>query len=181
MNLDRPPAPNPYQLLPAVPSFDLQSSDVRTGEQFASTFVNDGMGQSGDCLSPALRWSGFPAETRSFAVTMFDPDAPTASGFWHWVVVDIPASVTELARGSGALGGQRLPAGAIQLGNDTGQARYDGPAPPAGDRAHHYYIAVHAVDVETLGVSPDARCAIAGFTLTFHVLARAVIVPVYKP
>jgi Raf kinase inhibitor-like YbhB/YbcL family protein len=180
MNLDRPPAPNPYELLPAVPSFNLQSSDVRTGEQFAAIHVNDGMGQSGENASPALRWSGFPTGTRSFALTMFDADAPTASGFWHWAVVDIPASVTELARGSGARGGQRLPAGAIQLANDTGQDRYDGPAPPPGDRAHHYYIAVHAVDVDTLGIPPDARCAIAGFNLTFHVLARAVIVPVYR-
>jgi Raf kinase inhibitor-like YbhB/YbcL family protein len=179
MNLDRPIAPNPYDLLPSVPGFDVQSDDVQTGQRFGTPFIYSGMGMNGGNQSPHLRWSGFPAETRSFAVTMFDPDAPTGSGFWHWLVLDIPVATTELRRGSGAGGGQQLPPGAVAIGNDLGEAEYDGPAPPAGDRPHRYFIAVHAVDVEKLGVDAGARAAFAGFNLTFHTLARGLLVPVY--
>ncbi len=111
---------------------------------------------------------------------MYDPDAPTASGFWHWAVVDIPAQVTELPRGAGDEGGTGLPQGAFQLRNDAGQARYIGAAPPEGHGKHRYFIVVHAVDVESLGLSKDATPAVLGFNLFFHTLGRALIVPWYE-
>jgi Raf kinase inhibitor-like YbhB/YbcL family protein len=144
-----------------------------------TVFVFDGWGMNGGNQSPHLRWSGFPRETRGFAVTMFDPDAPTASGFWHWVLLDLPATVTELPRGSGARGGQRLPSGALSIANDFGEPAYCGPAPPAGDRPHRYFLAVHALDTDKLGVDPGARAAVAGFNLAFHTLARGLLVPEY--
>lgn len=179
MKLDRLTAPNPYELLPPVSAFELSSTDLRTGERMAETFVYNGWGVHGDNVSPHLSWSKFPAGTRSFAVTLFNPDAPTASGFWHWVVVNVPGTVTTLARGSGARGGKGLPPGAFQVGNDFGEANYCGAAPPAGDRPHRYFFAVHAVDVESLGVEPSARPAVVGFNLTFHTIARALLVPIY--
>jgi Raf kinase inhibitor-like YbhB/YbcL family protein len=134
---------------------------------------------SGANISPQLRWSGFPAATRSFAVTCFDPDAPTGSGFWHWVLFDLPGDVTELARGaaSGAMNG--LPAGATHARNDYGVRAFGGVAPPAGDPPHRYVFAVHAVDVDRLGPDAEATPAVVGFNLHFHTLARAVMVPVY--
>lgn len=179
MKLDRPTAPSPYDLLPPVPAFELSSADVRTGERLAETFVFNGWGVHGSNLSPQLSWSRFPVATRSFVVTLFDPDAPTASGFWHWVVVNVPRTVTSLARDSGARGSKGLPSGAFHIANDFGEANYCGAAPPAGDRPHRYCYAVHAVDVENLGVEPAARPAVVGFNLTFHTLARALLVPVY--
>jgi hypothetical protein len=124
-------------------------------------------------LSPHLAWFGFPAETRGFVVTCFDPDAPTGSGFWHWVLVNVPRSVTELARGA------TPPGAAFCVRNDYGDASYGGAAPPPGDRPHRYVFAVHAIDVDSLEVSPDATPAYVGFNLAFHTLARATLRPTF--
>lgn len=127
-------------------------------------------------ISPQLSWSGAPDETKSYAVTVYDPDAPTGSGFWHWAVANIPATVTELPEGAGDEGGAGLPTGAVQYRNDAGLARFLGAAPPAGHGQHRYFIVVYAVDVEDLGVPPDASNAFVGFNLFGHTLARATMV-----
>ncbi|MFG1676325.1 YbhB/YbcL family Raf kinase inhibitor-like protein [Micromonospora sp. NPDC049282] len=174
MTLERPIAPDPYELLPTVPSFDLTSGDVHNGEPMDARYAHGSAG--GENVSPHLSWSGFPAETKSFVVTCFDPDAPTGSGFWHWVLVDVPTSVTELATAvrEADLGG------AFSIRNDYGDTGYGGAAPPPGDRPHRYVFAVHAVDVERLDVGKDASPAFVGFNLAFHTLARAVIRPTYQ-
>ncbi|MDG4762783.1 YbhB/YbcL family Raf kinase inhibitor-like protein [Solwaraspora sp. WMMD406] len=177
MNLDRPVAPSPYDLLPPVGAFTVTSADIADGEPIAKTHIFTGAG--GENLSPQLSWSGFPAETRGFTVTCYDPDAPTGCGFWHWLLVNLPASVTELAQGAGSAP-EQVAAGAFSVRNDFGNPRYDGSAPPAGDRPHRYIFAVHALDVETLDVGPDASAAYVGFNLTFHTLARATLTATYQ-
>jgi Raf kinase inhibitor-like YbhB/YbcL family protein len=172
-------APLPYDFLPEVPAFTVSSTDVAHGEQMSNTHVYNSFGMSGDNISPQLSWSGFPAETKSFAVTLYDPDAPTGSGFWHWLVLDIPVSVTELPTGAGAAGGAGLPAGAFMVRNDYGSKDFGGTAPPQGDPPHRYVFAVHALDVPKLGVDSDVSPAVAGFNLRFHTIARGLLIPVY--
>lgn len=172
---DRPPLP--YDFMPAVPSFELRSDDVTDGEMMSSRQVFNSFGMTGENISPQLSWSGFPAETASFAVTCYDPDAPTGSGFWHWVLLGLPASVTSLPAGAGS--GAGLPDGAFQVRNDYGSADFGGAAPPAGDPPHRYVFAVHALDVPSLDVDDSISAAVAGFNLRFHTIARALLIPVY--
>jgi Raf kinase inhibitor-like YbhB/YbcL family protein len=168
---------DPFARLPEVPSFTLTSTTVGDGERFADAQHSGAFGvPGGQDVSPQLAWSGAPDGTKSYAVTVYDPDAPTGSGFWHWAVVNIPASVTGLDEGAGDDSGSGLPAGAVQLRNDAGVARFIGAAPPGGHGEHRYFITVHALDVEDLGVPAEATPAFLGFTMFTHTLARATIV-----
>ncbi|OMC04611.1 YbhB/YbcL family Raf kinase inhibitor-like protein [Mycolicibacterium fortuitum] len=169
---------SPYDNLPKLPTFTLTSESVSDGQPLANDQVSGIMGAGGSDTSPQLSWSGFPAETKSFAVTVYDPDAPTASGFWHWAVADLPASVTELPAGAGD--GSELPGGAVTLANDASLKRYIGAAPPAGHGLHRYYIAVHALPVESLELPDGATPAYLGFNLFGQAIARAVIHGTYE-
>lgn len=171
----------PYDAIAEVPAFTVTSTDIPAdGARLRSPQVSGIFGAGGADVSPQLSWSGFPAETKSFAVTVYDPTAPTGSGFWHWAVVDIPASTTSLESGAGDVTGSGLPEGAIQLKNDAGLAHYLGAAPPAGHGVHTYYIAVHALDVDSLGIDAEATPAFLGFNMSGHTLARAVITGTFE-
>ena len=173
-------APLPYDFLPKVPSFTVSSDDVSQDQQLGDAQVYNSFGMSGQNLSPQLSWHGFPAETKGFAVTCYDPDAPTGSGFWHWLVLGIPASVTELPAGAGSSDGSALPGGAFSVRNDYGTKDYGGAAPPAGDPPHRYVFAVHALDTDALDINSDVSAAVAGFNLRFHTIARGLLIPVFS-
>lgn len=177
---------NPYAGMPEKPGFALTSTDIQDGEPLPAEVYGEGAG--GSNRSPQLSWSGFPAETKSFVVTCFDPDAPTGSGFWHWAVANIPASVTDLpagagssggagaSGGAGSSGGALLPEGAITMPNEQREPAFVGAGPPEGTGVHHYWFVVHALDVEHIDVDPQATPAVLGFMMREAVLARAIIV-----
>ena len=167
-------ADNPFARLPEVASFTVTSTTVADGAAWPAGQHASAL-PGGKDISPQLSWSGAPDGTRSYAVTVYDPDAPTGSGFWHWAVADIPATVTELPEGAGDDTGSLLPEGAHQLPNDARMARYLGAAPPAGHGLHRYFVVVHALDVESIGVPADATPAVLGFTMAGHTLGRAVL------
>jgi Raf kinase inhibitor-like YbhB/YbcL family protein len=169
--------PDPYHDLPAVPSFQLRSEVIADGDTVPVPQRSGIFGAGGEDTSPDLAWSGFPAETRSFVVTMYDPDAPTPSGFWHWMVINLPADVTSLVAGAGD-GDEMLPGGAIHLANDAGLPRYLGAAPPPG-HPHRYFVVVTALDTAETGLSGTATPALASFQTVGHTIARAMLVPLY--
>lgn len=173
MNLDRPIAPDPYEMLPQVPGFELCSTAFEDGESLPDLYAGCG----GD-VSPALEWSGFPAATKSFMINCFDPDAPTPAGFWHWTAVDVPVGITRFAEGAGE-SDATLPGG-FHVAGDGGDYSYYGPYPPEGDRPHRYYFAVHALDVESLGLNAEATPTTVAFNALFHTLARAVVHGTYR-
>ncbi|MCL2850721.1 MAG: YbhB/YbcL family Raf kinase inhibitor-like protein [Micrococcales bacterium] len=168
--LDRPQAPDPYSLLPQVPSFELVSQTFAPGARVPDETTNTPVGRS---MSPHLAWSRFPAETASFAVTCFDPDAPGPSGWWHWTLLDVPVTVTELGAGC------EVPPGSVTLRGDDGVAAYVGAAPPPGEE-HRYFYAVHALDVPTMGMGPDAMLGASNMMLVFHTIARAGLVGTFQ-
>lgn len=159
-------------------AFTLTSNDLKDGEKMPETQVFNGMGYSGENLSPHLAWSGAPEGTKSFAITCYDPDAPTGSGWWHWGVANIPANVTELPQGAGS-GKAALPAGAVQTRTDFGKAGYGGAAPPKGE-SHRYHFTVYALDVDTLEVNEEASGAYLGFNIHFHSLGKSSLTVIYS-
>lgn len=171
---------DPYADLPDVPSFELTSTDIADNQPLDIKHASGRMGAGGGDVSPQLSWSGFPEGTKSFAVTVYDPDAPTASGFWHWAVFNIPVGTTSLPSGAGTEDDAGLPEGAVQLKNDAGFPGFVGAAPPPGHGVHHYHVVVHAVDVEQLDIPAEASNAYLGFNLFSHSLGRARIVGTYE-
>ena len=165
---------DPYAGMPPVPSFTLTSADIQDGEPLPAEQYAEYAG--GANRSPQLSWSGYPDGTKSFAVTCYDPDAPTGSGFWHWAVANLPATVTELPAGAGSLGSPLLPEGALTMPNEQREPAFTGAAPPEGTGVHHYWFVVHALDVPHLDLDPEATPAVMGFTMREAVLARAVLV-----
>jgi Raf kinase inhibitor-like YbhB/YbcL family protein len=169
--------PDPYEYLPKVPGFKLASATVRNGAPLPLAQLSKLLGvPGGKDISPQLSWSGFPKATRSFVVSMYDPQAPTGSGFWHWVVIDIPGTTTSLPLDAGAADSRTLPAGALQLADDAGLHQYVGGAPPAGSGVHDYYITVTALDVASTGLPATASPAYTGFAIDAHTIARATII-----
>lgn len=167
VDLTRPQTPDPYPLLPAVACFDVVSDDVTDAQP-----LDDAQVAARGNTSPHLRWSNVPDGTESFTITCFDPDAPTPSGFWHWVLVDLPGDLREIPAGFAS---GRLPEGAFHVRNDGGDAGFLGAAPPEGDQPHRYFFVVHAVDAPSLGLDASATPAVVSFTLAFHTLGRAIV------
>lgn len=168
MNLERPIAPDPYEMLPAVGSLTVLSDSFSDGDP-----LPDRHAFAHDNVAPALSWSGAPEGTQSFVVTCFDPDAPTPSGFWHWTAVGIPGDATALPAGG------ELPSGAFTVRNDFGEQGFGGAAPPPGDRPHRYMFAVHALDSDDLGLDADTPPAKVAFTILGQTLARGVVTGLY--
>ena len=129
-------------------------------------------GCTGDNVSPQLSWSGAPAGTQSYALTVYDPDAPTGSGWWHWVVINIPATATSIASGAGTADGKALPVGSQQVRTDFGAVGFGGPCPPAGNKPHRYIFTLFALKAPKLDVPPDATAALAGFMINANTLAK---------
>ena len=162
--------------------FVLTSNSFSDGDYLGSDYILSetfGFGCAGGNQSPHLAWTDPPDGTKSFALTCYDPDAPTGSGFWHWVLVNIPADVRELELGAGSEGG-KLPSGALQVRTDFGQPGYGGPCPPEGDHPHRYIFTIHAVGLEELPVTADTSAAVVGFYLNFNTIAKNTLMGLYK-
>jgi Raf kinase inhibitor-like YbhB/YbcL family protein len=159
--------------------FKLTSPDMQEGGTLADVHVFNGFGCTGGNQSPALSWSGAPAGTKSFAITEYDPDAPTGSGWWHWVLVNLPPSTASLPRGAGDPSGKGLPAGALQTRTDFGKPGHGGSCPPQGDKPHRYIFTVFALKTDKLPVDADASGAMAGFMINANAIAKATLTATY--
>ena len=162
----------------AAAKFKLVSPDIGQGKTIAEDQVFNGFGCKGKNISPALFWSGAPAGTKSFALSVYDPDAPTGSGFWHWVVYNIPASTESLPAEAGDVKKKGMPVGSVQGRTDFGTFGYGGPCPPPG-KPHHYYFRLFALKVEKLEVPSDATAALIGFNINANALAKAELMGLY--
>jgi Raf kinase inhibitor-like YbhB/YbcL family protein len=160
-------------------AMSIKSPAVGADNTIPDKYIADGFGCSGENVSLPLEISGVPAEAKSLAITMYDPDAPTGSGFWHWEVANLPPDTTSLAEGAGAAGNGKLPDGAVQARNDAGTAAYFGPCPPRGDKPHRYVITVFAVGADKLPVDENASGAVVGFNLNYNTLDKASVTYLY--
>ncbi|WP_105168308.1 YbhB/YbcL family Raf kinase inhibitor-like protein [Pseudoalteromonas sp. T1lg23B] len=161
-------------------ALNLSSTDIAQGKHMTKAHLFNGFGCEGKNLSPQLAWSNAPQGTKSFALTVYDPDAPTGSGWWHWQVINIPANVSELKAGIGASGGAQLPSGALQVKNDYGIESFGGACPPSGHGVHRYQFTVHALSVEKLSLPEDPSSALVGYMINANSLASATIEALYK-
>ncbi len=163
----------------AVPAkaLTLTSGDIRDGARVPQQQIYTGCG--GGNVSPELSWNGAPANTKSFALTVFDPDAPHRGGWWHWIALGIPASQHHLARGAGTVAGGTMPKGTVQGTNDFGEIGYDGPCPPKGNRPHRYQFVLWALDTTVVPFSADVKGPAAAMWLMEHTIAKATMTPVY--
>ena len=159
--------------------FTLTSPDIKANGTIDKKFEFNSFGCSGENKSPALKWSGAPKDTKSFAVTVYDPDAPTGSGWWHWSVINIPADVTELKPDAGNVSGANLPQGAKNVRIDYGVAGWGGVCPPAGDKPHRYIFTVHALKTDKLDIPADATAALAGFMINANSIGKATFTSKY--
>lgn len=153
--------------------FALTSPEIHPGARIADEQVFNGFGCTGGNVSPALSWHGAPKGTKSFAVTAYDPDAPTGSGWWHWVVFNLPADSTGLKKGAGDPKAGLMPAGTVQSRTDFGQAGFGGPCPPVGDKPHHYIFTVYALKVDSLPLDENSPAAMVGYYLHANMLGKA--------
>jgi len=160
-------------------AFELSSPDVAPNQRIAERHLLNGFGCTGGNVSPALAWTDAPTGTRSFALTVYDPDAPTGSGWWHWVVFNLPATATSLPAGAGTPSKGALPPGVIQSRTDFGTPGYGGPCPPQGDAPHRYVFTLHALKVDTLPLGPDSSAAMVGFFLNANALGKASLTATY--
>lgn len=158
----------------------LTSNSIQAGELMSKTHEFSGFGCTGENLSPQLSWSGAPKGTKSFAVTAYDPDAPTGSGWWHWVLVNVPASTTSLDLGAGNSEKGLLPEGSQMFKTDYGSKQFGGACPPAGDKAHRYQFKVFALNVENLALPEDGSAALVGYNLNGHAIETATLEALYK-
>ena len=163
----------------AQPRFRLKSTDIRPGATIGNAYVFNGMDCKGNNVSPELEWQGAPRGTKSYALTLYDPDAPTGSGWWHWVVYNIPGSANRLARSAGNSGGSLLPKGTAQGNGDVGTPGYQGPCPSKGDRPHRYVFSLYALDTDRLDLPAAATAAYVGFNIHSHQLGKATLTAMY--
>ncbi|WP_286267850.1 YbhB/YbcL family Raf kinase inhibitor-like protein [Thalassotalea atypica] len=161
-------------------SLTLTSNDIKHGKHMSTTQEFQGFGCSGENLSPQLEWSGAPTGTKSFAITVYDPDAPTGSGWWHWQVINIPKGVNELAAGAGSSSGLKLPAGAAQVQNDYGIEEFGGACPPQGHGVHRYQFTLHALKVAKIELPKGASSALAGYMINANAIETATIEALYQ-
>jgi Raf kinase inhibitor-like YbhB/YbcL family protein len=159
--------------------FTLSSPAIKEGQTLSLDQVFNSFGCTGKNLSPALAWSHAPAGTKSFALTVYDPDAPTGSGWWHWVVYNLPATAAALPANAGEASGQNLPAGAVQGRTDYGSAGFGGACPPVGDKPHRYQFTLYALKVEQLALPADATAAFVGYNILANSLGKAQITAKY--
>lgn len=159
-------------------TFTLKSSTL--GGQATSQEVFNGFGCTGENLSPELSWENAPKGTKSFAITMYDPDAPTGSGWWHWIVFNIPKNTTNIPQGAGAIKKELLSKKVIQSITDYGTKGYGGPCPPEGHGLHQYIITVHALNTKKLELNADTNAAIVGYYINNHTIGKASIVSYYQ-
>jgi Raf kinase inhibitor-like YbhB/YbcL family protein len=159
--------------------FSLELPTIKPNSTLGDSQVFNGFGCSGRNISPALKWSGAPSGTQSFAVTVYDPDAPTGSGWWHWLVYDIPASATGLPEHAGDADGKLLPPGAVQGRTDFGTSGFGGACPPVGDKPHHYVFTVYALKVAKIDVPAGAPAAMIGYMLNANQLAKGSVTALY--
>ena len=160
--------------------FKLSSPDITPNASIAEEQVFKGFGCSGKNISPALQWSGAPKGAKGFALLVHDPDAPTGgAGWWHWLVIDIPAGATELRKDAGKTDGSSLPKGAVQIATDFGSPGWGGPCPPAGDKPHRYNFTLHALKIEKLDVPKDAKASLVGFMVNANSIGKATLTGKY--